>query len=99
MVRAMPVVIAVRHVRDRVLHVAFDDGVAGEVDLDGQLDGPAFAAVMADDARFAQVYVDQEAGTVNWPPGNLDLAPEALHDEIERRQTPREGSPVIGPSE
>ena len=57
MVRPMPVVVAVHHVRDRVLHVAFDDGVAGEVDLGEHLDGRAFAEVMADDARFAQVYV------------------------------------------
>lgn len=98
MVRAMPVVVAVHHVRDRVLHVAFDDGVAGEVDLGGQLEGPAFADVMADDEQFAQVYVDKAAGTLNWPPGNLDLAPEVLHDQIERRKAPHEGNPLLGPS-
>ena len=38
-------------------------------------------AVLADLDIFAQVYV--ELGGVTWP-GELDLAPDAMHDEIEK---------------
>lgn len=36
-------------------------------------------AVLADPARFAEVFLDE--GAVAWP-GELDLAPDAMHREI-----------------
>ncbi len=65
------------------LHVRFIDGVEGEVDMSEFVhasDAGVFA-VLADPDIFAQAYV--ELGAVTWP-GELDLAPDAMHDEIEK---------------
>ena len=76
----MPAVVSVRVVRDRVVHLVFDDGVEGELDLSNLTDGP-FAEIGRDDAKFAEIYVDHEQGTVAWP-GRLDLAPEVLYEDV-----------------
>jgi hypothetical protein len=64
------------------LWLVFDDGTAGEVDLDGVLTGPVFD-VLKDVDLFKKVAVDPELETVVWPNG-ADLAPEflkELHDK------------------
>jgi hypothetical protein len=81
MTTPLPRVTSVRVVRDRVLHLRFDDGVEGDVDFAPRLQAPVFDDIRDNDERFAEVYVD-EGGTVNWPPGNLDFAEEVLHDDI-----------------
>jgi hypothetical protein len=66
-----------------VLHVHFVDGVDGEVDLSRLIlseDAGVFAR-LRDVKLFNQVYVD--AGAVAWP-GELDLAPDAMHDGIQQ---------------
>ena len=65
------------------LHVRFVDGIEGHVDVSGLIHSKkagVFAA-LADPARFKQVYV--EVGAVTWP-GELDLAPDTMHDEIKK---------------
>nr|WP_143002361.1 DUF2442 domain-containing protein [Nitrosospira sp. Nl5] len=42
---------------------------------------PGVFAALADPEIFAQAHV--ELGAVTWP-GELDLAPDAMHDEIEK---------------
>jgi hypothetical protein len=61
------------------LHVEFDDGVAGTIDLSGELDDEVFRP-LRDEAVFRQVRVD-EFGAVCWPNGP-DLAPDAIHSEL-----------------
>jgi len=64
------------------LWLVFDDGTAGEVDLDGVLTGPVFD-VLKDIDVFKKVAVDPELETVVWPNG-ADLAPKflkALHEK------------------
>ena len=66
------------------LKVAFADGLTGTVDLSGMVHSPragVFAA-LADPAFFAQVRLDY--GAVTWP-GELDLAPDAMHTAIQAR--------------
>jgi hypothetical protein len=65
------------------LHVRFIDGLEGEVDMSEFVRAPdaEVFAVLADPDVFAQAYV--ELGAVTWP-GELDLAPDAMHDEIEK---------------
>lgn len=60
------------------LHVLFHDGVEGEVDLSGKVRAPTAGvfASLADPQIFAQVGV--QFGAVWWP-GNIDLAPDAIH--------------------
>lgn len=59
----------------------FLDGLTGTVDLSTLIDSPqagVFAA-LRDDAVFSAVYVTY--GAVTWP-GDLDLAPDAMHAAI-----------------
>jgi len=66
------------------LAVRFFDGVAGIVDMSELVQSPdagVFAA-LADPQHFAEVFV--EHGVVTWP-GELDLAPDAMHAELHAR--------------
>ncbi|MGA2799637.1 MAG: DUF2442 domain-containing protein [Thermoguttaceae bacterium] len=58
------------------LHVEFDDGTAGEIDLSDRLFGPVFEP-LRDEVEFQKVAVD-EFGAIAWPCG-ADLAPDALY--------------------
>jgi hypothetical protein len=63
------------------LKVRFMDGLEGEVHLAAMLASPDVGvfAPLRDPAFFAQVFV--QYGAVTWP-GELDLAPDAMHDRI-----------------
>jgi hypothetical protein len=63
--------------------VRFADGLEGEVDMSEFVRAPdaGVFTVLADPDIFAQAYV--ELGAVTWP-GELDLAPDAMHDEIQK---------------
>ena len=63
------------------LQVCFHDGVQGVVDLSRRVRSPnagVFAA-LADQDRFEKVSI--EFGAVWWP-GDIDLAPDAMHAEL-----------------
>jgi hypothetical protein len=64
------------------LHVTFVDGTAGEVDASALILAPnaGVFAPLRDPDLFAEARVTH--GVVTWP-GDLDLAPDAMHDEIE----------------
>jgi hypothetical protein len=63
------------------LAVQFVDGTAGEVDLSRRVasEQAGVFSKLRDPALFAQVYLDY--GAVAWP-GDIDLAPDAMYDEI-----------------
>jgi hypothetical protein len=64
------------------LQVTFADGLTGVVDMSSLVRSSragVFAA-LADPALFAQVRL--EYGAVTWP-GDLDLAPDAMHAAIQ----------------
>lgn len=65
------------------LRVTFADGLSGLVDISGLVKSPnaGVFAVLADPEKFAQARI--EYGAVAWP-GNLDLAPDAMHSEIQK---------------
>ena len=64
------------------VHVAFDDGVAGEIDL-SDLVGKGVFAAWSDPVEFARVTVDRETRTLTWPNG-IDLCPDTLYREVVR---------------
>jgi len=66
------------------LFVRFVDGLTGIVDLSALIASPdaGVFAGLRDRSLFERVTV--EMGAVVWP-GGLDLAPDAMHAEIERR--------------
>jgi hypothetical protein len=72
---------AVEVVRPFHVRVTFFDGVSGIVDMTELAHSPeagVFAA-LADPEVFSQAFVLY--GAVTWP-GELDLAPDAMYDEI-----------------
>lgn len=74
-------VAAVRVLSGFRLHVRFNDGLEGEIDMAREVhaaDAGVFAE-LADPDRFAQARI--EFGAVTWP-GEIDLAPDAMHTEI-----------------
>jgi hypothetical protein len=60
------------------LRLTFNNGAAKEVDLSNELFGELFEPLRSLDV-FAQVYVNHETGTIEWPNG-ADFAPEFLFE-------------------
>jgi len=74
-------VVSVKAEPDYRLEVRFVDGTAGYVDMREMVASPeagVFKALRNTDV-FARVYVS--LGAVTWP-GEIDLAPDAMYDEI-----------------
>lgn len=66
-------------VGDYRLRLTFADGTVGDVDFTRREWRGVFEP-LRDPAFFAQVEVDEPAGTIAWP-GGLDMAPEPLYEE------------------
>ena len=66
---------------DYRLHLQFDDGVEGVVNLEPHLSFRGVFEPLRDPAYFAQARVDPELGTVVWPNG-ADLDPEVLYGRV-----------------
>jgi hypothetical protein len=75
----MPKVIRVAALSGYRLHVEFDDGMAGEIEMADRLFGPVFEP-LHDPNEFAKAFVD-EFGAIAWPCG-ADLAPDAIHRRL-----------------
>ena len=73
-------VMEVRLHGEHALWVRFQDGVEGAVKFMPSAFRGVFAE-LCDQAQFAQVGI--VGGVVTWP-GELDLAPDAMHEEIVR---------------
>lgn len=65
------------------LNVEFVDGTNGSVEMSHRIlsDKSGVFTKLKDTQLFNQVYL--EYGVVTWP-GEIDLAPDAMHDEIKR---------------
>ena len=74
-----------KHIRAKVIWVVFDDGVSGEVDLNGALKGPVFES-LENESEFSKMYVDPEVETIVWPNG-ADLAPEFVKELLTEQTT------------
>jgi Protein of unknown function (DUF2442) len=68
------------------LHVDFNDGVHGTVDLAGFVKSTSAGvfAALRDEALFRQAHV--KLGAVAWP-GQLDLAPDEMHRQMKTHGT------------
>ncbi len=63
------------------VHLWFEDGVQGELDLGRLIRFRGVFAALADEQEFARVRVDPELGTIVWPNG-ADLDPDVLYAEL-----------------
>jgi hypothetical protein len=77
-------VVEVRALPGHRLFVRFEDGVAGEVDVAAKVRLDGVFAPLLDPAKFAEVRVNPDLGTVCWPNG-ADLDPEVLYAWVSGR--------------
>jgi len=82
-------VVEVRPLSGFRLHLRFEDGVAGELDLSTIVRFDGVFATLRDPVKFAEVRVHPELGTIYWP-GGADLDPDVLYAHIT-------GSPIPEP--
>lgn len=71
-------VVAVKPLNDFQLHLYFEDGINGVVDVATLVKFQGVFAPLADPAYFQLVHVNPELGTVVWPNG-ADLDPDVLY--------------------
>ena len=69
-----------KYLRDYVIWVKFNDGIEGEVNLEGELTGEIFGPLKNKKA-FRSFNVDPILETIVWKNG-ADLAPEFLRDKV-----------------
>ena len=81
--RSTPLLVDARVGDDHRVHVRFEDGLAGEVDLSYLLDYGGVFEPLRDIDYFRQLRADSEAGTIVWP-NKADIAPEALYEKAKQ---------------
>lgn len=72
------------------LHLRFEDGAEGDVDVAEFVDFDGVFAPLKDRSAFASVRVDADLGTVVWPNG-ADLDPSVLYSKVTGAPLPGEG--------
>jgi hypothetical protein len=83
-------VVEARATGERRPYLRFEDGVAGEVDLDRLVRWEGVFEPLRDPQRFAEVRVDPELGTIVWPNG-ADVDPDVLYSAVS-------GAPIVVPA-
>ena len=71
-------VVEARYLHDYTVHIRFNDGAEGEVDLSDELEGEIFGP-LKNVNKFKSFKVDPLMQTLVWENG-ADLAPEFLYD-------------------
>jgi hypothetical protein len=89
---AWPEVVEVSYVRGHVVHVRFDDGASGDLDLSKHLDFRGVFAPLRDPAYVAKVRVDEDGGTIAWP-NEADIDPVVLYHYVTGKPMPQWAQP------
>lgn len=77
-------IVGVTVLDDHKLRIRFQDGAEGDVDLDALVRWEGVFEPLRDAARFAEVRVNPELGTICWPNG-ADLDPDVLYSVVTGR--------------
>ena len=77
-------VVEVRVLGGHRVHLRFEDGVQGDLDLARLIEFRGVFEPLEDPHEFAKVRVDPELGTIAWPNG-ADLDPDVLYAEVTGR--------------
>jgi hypothetical protein len=75
-------IVEARYLNGYCLYLRFDDGAEGELDLASLVRFDGVFAPLADTRRFAEVRVNPDTGTIEWPNG-ADIAPETLYEALD----------------
>jgi len=84
-VRSTPLLISATPIEGYNVHVVFEDGTVGDVDLSYLPDCGGVFAPLQDSEYFRRLRADAEAGTIVWP-NDADIAPETLYAHARGRQ-------------
>ena len=74
-------IIKAKALKDFHLHLEFEDGVKGEVDMRKLIKFKGVFEPLKDETFFAKVAVNPEWGTIFWPNG-ADLDPDVLYSLV-----------------
>jgi hypothetical protein len=77
--RSTPLLVDAKAGHGHRVHVSFEDGLTGEVDLSYLLDYGGVFEPLRDIGYFRQLRADREAGTIVWP-NEADIDPETLYE-------------------
>lgn len=80
-------IINVKPLRDYHLHLEFEDGASGSVDIRKVVRFRGVFEPLEDEVFFTQVAVNREWGTIFWPNG-ADLDPDVLYSLVTGEEIP-----------
>lgn len=78
-------VIKVKVLNDYKLHLTFEDGVSGDVDIAKLVSFKGVFEPLKNREFFSQVKVNPDIGTICWNNG-ADLSPTFLHESIQAKK-------------
>jgi hypothetical protein len=84
-------IVKVKPLKDFHLHLEFEDGAKGQVDIRKLVKFTGVFEPLKDEAFFAQVDVNPEWGTIFWPNG-ADLDPDVLYSMVTGEEIPETAS-------
>ena len=74
-------VVEVRPLGGYRVHLRFEDGVEGDLDLGKLIEFKGIFAPLRDENEFAKVRVHPDLGTIIWPNG-ADIDPDVLYSTV-----------------
>jgi hypothetical protein len=80
-------VLTVKPLTDYKLHLLFEDGMEGVVDLSKMIEFTGVFAPLKDRSFFEGVYVNPELGTIQWE-NDADLDPDVLYAAVSGQAIP-----------
>ena len=80
-------IVRVRPLKDFHLHLEFEDGAKGEVDIRKLIKFRGVFEPLKDEGFFTKVKVNPEWGTIFWPNG-ADLDPDVLYSMVTGEEIP-----------